>query len=208
MKTTVLDETNKLSTKKLPRTQFGTTTTTKSASFMPISKIDEELHLFEIKQQKSEITTTTTTTTTASSAVDDILKKIDEDNGYYGSSDYSDSTNSIKKSLKNNTNCSTDNNNNKQLYSISSPTSSTVSTETTHTSTTPSSCSTASSSPSLKQQLPAMITKQQILPTTKAADVKIYFERFERIYNSVSPDDDDKIENSHRNSLTTTCSYV
>ena len=41
---------------------------------MPISKIDEEIHLFEIKQQKSE-TTTTTTTTTAASSVGEILKQ-------------------------------------------------------------------------------------------------------------------------------------
>ena len=121
----------------------------------------------------------------------EILKqKNDDDNGYYGSSDYSDN-NSIKKSLKSNTD---------KLYSISSPTSSTVSTstETTQASTTPSSCSTASSSPSLKPQ-----QQQQIIPNT-TADVKIYFERFERIYNSVSQDDD---KANRRNSFTT-CSYV
>jgi hypothetical protein len=179
--------------KILPKTQFAhnySKSAIKSASFMPISKIDEEIHLFEIKQQKSE-TTTTTTTTTSSAAGGEILKH-GIDDGYYGSSDYSDN-NSIKKSLKSNTD---------KLYSISSPTSSTVSTETTQTSTTPSSCSTASSSPSLKPQQQQQ-QQQKIIPNSKA-DVKIYFERFERIYNSVSQDDD-KI--NRRNSLTT-CSYV
>ncbi len=136
--------------------------------------------------------------------MNNILNKFDnnnnnDDNGYYGSSDYSDN-NSIKKSLTSSSNVD-------KLYGISSPTSSSSSsTETTQTSTTPS--STASSSPSLKQQvLPTKAVLDNFvktIPNTKA-DVKIYFERFERIYNAVTQDESK--ENTRRNSLTT-CSYV
>lgn len=203
---------------------------------------EEETQVFEIKQQKSEILTTTTTTTTMTTVnelIDDHRHRQTppqhqndhEDNGYCGSSDYSDSTsiNNLKK-LHNNSNNNNSIVENRNIYTVktdfSSPQSSSTTSSTSETQpTTP--LSTASSSPSFitNQTKQHMCVKTntnlnplldnniiKTIPNTKA-DVKIYFERFERIYNSASTQDDvlDVDENlndfSKRNSLTT-YSYV